>query len=251
MTTDVINGVPRELLEQVAIELEHDNDRYMLGRELRKRLATAQPVIDGDNLIRFDFTNGDGLPDSKMMTHDEMRQRYSELRRILATAKPAADGEREVWAVPVLDGEKKTTFYTEQLQFVPGIGVKQLGEPVRMVEARAAQPAADGELEWTEDDAAACGCNYRDAPCERCWALGWELGAPDNARAAQPQQAVAVTDEVRRLREALERAKDHLSNARHDVEVRANAGSEAARLVLAGIDHWLAQEAAHKTGEEE
>ena len=54
---------------------------------------------------------------------------------------PAADGEREVWAVPVLDGEKKTTFYTEQLPFVPGIGVKQLGEPVRMVEARAAHRA--------------------------------------------------------------------------------------------------------------
>lgn len=49
-----------------------------------------------------------------------------------------------------------------------------------------AQPAADGEREWKEDDAAACGCNYRDHPCERCWALGWKLGAPDEARAALP-----------------------------------------------------------------
>lgn len=32
----------RELLEQVTIELEHDTDRYMLGRELRKLLA--EPV---------------------------------------------------------------------------------------------------------------------------------------------------------------------------------------------------------------
>ena len=30
--------IKRELLEQVASEFEHDNDRYMLGRELRKVL---------------------------------------------------------------------------------------------------------------------------------------------------------------------------------------------------------------------
>lgn len=34
--TDVL--IKRELLEQVASEFEHDNDRYMLGRELRKVL---------------------------------------------------------------------------------------------------------------------------------------------------------------------------------------------------------------------
>lgn len=31
-------SVPRELLEQIAVELEHDNDRYFLGRELRALL---------------------------------------------------------------------------------------------------------------------------------------------------------------------------------------------------------------------
>lgn len=30
--------VSRELLEQIAVELEHDNDRYFLGRELRALL---------------------------------------------------------------------------------------------------------------------------------------------------------------------------------------------------------------------
>ena len=30
--------VPVELLEQIAVELEHDNDRYFLGRELRALL---------------------------------------------------------------------------------------------------------------------------------------------------------------------------------------------------------------------
>lgn len=34
--------VLRELLEQIAVELEHDNDRYLLGRELRALLASAE-----------------------------------------------------------------------------------------------------------------------------------------------------------------------------------------------------------------
>ncbi len=37
--TDTIK-ISRELAEQICVELEHDNDRYMLGRELRKALAT-------------------------------------------------------------------------------------------------------------------------------------------------------------------------------------------------------------------
>ena len=37
----------RELMEQICVELEHDNDRYMLGRELRKALATP-PADDAD-----------------------------------------------------------------------------------------------------------------------------------------------------------------------------------------------------------
>lgn len=45
--------------------------------------------------------------------------------------------------------------------------------------------------------------------------------------------------EVERLSHKLERARDHLTHARHDVEIRANAGNDAARLVLKGIDQWL------------
>ena len=58
MTTDVINGVPRSLLEQAAIELEHDNGRYMLGRELRKLLATAQPAAE---VIETDCRSEEGV----------------------------------------------------------------------------------------------------------------------------------------------------------------------------------------------
>lgn len=39
-------AVPVELLEQIAVELEHDNDRYFLGRELRALLASAEGVKD-------------------------------------------------------------------------------------------------------------------------------------------------------------------------------------------------------------
>lgn len=38
--------IDRELLEQVAAELEDDNDRYMLGREIRTILA--QPAQQGE-----------------------------------------------------------------------------------------------------------------------------------------------------------------------------------------------------------
>ena len=49
--TDVL--IKRELLEQVASEFEHDNDRYMLGRELRKALdAPRQPEGDAISLER-------------------------------------------------------------------------------------------------------------------------------------------------------------------------------------------------------
>lgn len=59
--TDVL--IKRELLEQVASELEHDNDRYMLGRELRKILtATRQPEGEGLEVVgwRIGFPNNAG-----------------------------------------------------------------------------------------------------------------------------------------------------------------------------------------------
>ena len=40
--------IDRELLEQICVELEHDNDRYMLGRELRKALALPAAPADGE-----------------------------------------------------------------------------------------------------------------------------------------------------------------------------------------------------------
>lgn len=61
---------------------------------------------------------------------------------------------------------------------------------------------------------------------------------------AQHQRIVAQRDaKLAVLSEALRRGVDHITNARHDVEIRANAGNEAAKLVLAGIDSWLANDA--------
>lgn len=202
MTTDVINGVPRDWLKQLHRDL--DACQKLIWANLRG----CDPAYCAD-----------------------AQARLAEIETMLATAQPADHSEHAL--------------------------------------NMAAQPAADGEREAFE-----AGINphcskrnehgdYVVPEIQDRWD-GWQ------ARAAQPQQAVAGEHdpmrqlantykatammrayEVRRLREALERAKDHLSHARHDVEVRANAGNEAARLVLAGIDHWLDQEAAHKTGEEE
>lgn len=40
-------------------------------------------------------------------------------------------------------------------------------EQVRALEIR---------LDWTLDNAADCGCNMREEPCDRCWDLGWAIG---------------------------------------------------------------------------
>lgn len=58
--------------------------------------------------------------------------------------------------------------------------------------------------------------------CERMWAL--------EAENAELRKDAAI-------------ARDHLLNARHDVEYRSQYGSEAARLVLAGIDQYLSDTA--------
>lgn len=31
-------------------------------------------------------------------------------------------------------------------------------------------------LGWTLEEAADCGCNCREYPCDRCWNLGWAMG---------------------------------------------------------------------------
>lgn len=81
--TDVL--IKRELLEQVASEFENDNDRYMLGRELRKVLAAPrQPEGEGLEVVAWNITvKMDGrtwseyteklpfLPDAKVTWHSE------------------------------------------------------------------------------------------------------------------------------------------------------------------------------------
>lgn len=52
-----------------------------------------------------------------------------------------------VYAVPVRDNGKRTTFYTEVLPFVPGHGVTVLGEPTKFVPCDA-PPQLTPELVW-------------------------------------------------------------------------------------------------------
>lgn len=231
--TTVINGVPRDDLDLIRAVL--DGFKPCMARDdalrtVRRLLATAQPVIDGDNLIRFDFTNGDGLPDSKMMTHDEMRQRYSELRRILATAQPAADGERGEYGDAYQGAREDLAIWKR-----------------RALEAEAKVREQDRIIENLGN-----ALNDENGPTF--------MGEPVmQARTAQPQQTVAVTDEVRRLREALEfyANGDHLLLADPD-EWDTCSGEpvnwlhdEAGTASVEDGSVAKAALAAHKTGEED
>lgn len=81
--TDVL--IKRELLEQVASEFEHDNDRYMLGRELRKVLdAPRQP--EGE--IKPDITTKHGYPAYSVEQH---QRAIAELRDRLDVMTQCAD----------------------------------------------------------------------------------------------------------------------------------------------------------------
>lgn len=77
--------IDRELLEQVASEFEHDNDRYMLGRELRKILdAPRQP--EGEGLTRYGLGIVGGIAafvsadDGCMVLHDDAQRAIAKLQ---------------------------------------------------------------------------------------------------------------------------------------------------------------------------
>ena len=185
MTTDVINGVPRELL-----------------RDAMRMLEAHSP--------------GSGSVESYAA---------QDIQALLATAQPAADGEREAiccehsWKV--------------------------------------AKDAA-----WAARSLNKCKCDHNEY-CDHCFPPDFRNGgkwhAGYQARAAQPKQAVAVTDEVRRLREALEfyANGDHLLLADPD-EWDTCSGEpvnwlhdEAGTASVEDGSVAKAALAAHKTGEEE
>lgn len=110
------------------------------------------------------------------------------------------------------------------------------------------QPTADGEREAFEAWAASVGYHTERDMFQRekyQSSLTWELGAPDNARAAQPQQAVAVTDEVQELKDLLRQSEAELEDWRLSFP---DANSHDTDVLLDRIDAALS---AHKTGEEE
>ena len=125
-----------------------------------------------------------------------------------------------------------------------------------------AQPAADGEREAFEAWAASVGYHTERDMFQRekyQSSLTWELWRVWQSSAAQPQQAVAVTDEVRRLREALEfyANGDHLLLADPD-EWDTCSGEpvnwlhdEAGTASVEDGSVAKAALSAHKTGEEE
>ena len=91
--------IDRELLEQVASEFEHDNDRYTLGRELRKVLdAPRQPEGDGLEVVAWqDAENQLYTTAERRVLHDWVNNGYPivELCR-LSDAQRAIAELREV-----------------------------------------------------------------------------------------------------------------------------------------------------------
>lgn len=163
MTTDVINGVPRSLLEGIADHLEWDGS---------EPLTTIQYAYKCDDLAR-------------------------DLRALLATARPAADGEREAF------------------ESIYGV--------IRV-----------------EDDT-----TPEDQTIYKLERAAFHSGAVWQARAAQPQQSVAVTDEVQELKDLLRQSEAELEDWRLSFP---DANSHDTDVLLERIDAALS---AHKTGEEE
>lgn len=120
MTTKLL--IDRELLEQVASEFEHDNDRYMLGRELRKVLDTPRQP-EGDGLTRYTISIVGGISafvsadDGCMVLYEDAQRAIAELRGLVPELPPRPpegdgmpryglrwNGPRQPVSVPMADG---------------------------------------------------------------------------------------------------------------------------------------------------
>ncbi len=101
--TDLI-PIRRELLEQVASEFEHDNDRYMLGRELRAALAA--PVQRGDahkNEAQPEVAQNTG---SRSMTNKLSSQGCTGCTGVEGVAAPCETPDAvDIFAWATFDGE--------------------------------------------------------------------------------------------------------------------------------------------------
>ena len=250
--TDVINGVPRSLLERVVRKFSARPhwDSMNQGQaiaELRKWLATAQPAAE---VIETDCRSEEGvtvgLIDAliaicrPLATRDlatpatcaalEDLRSDSDALAIFLGLPPAADGERGAYGDAYQGAREDLAFWKR-----------------RALEAERKVIEQDRIIEKLGN-----ALNDENGPTF--------MGEPvPQARAAQPQQAVAVTDEVRRLREALEfyANGDHLLLADPD-EWDTCSGEpvnwlhdEAGTASVEDGSVAKAALSAHKTGEEE
>lgn len=97
--------IDRELLEQVASEFEHDNDRYMLGRELRKVLAAPrQPEGDAHkNEAQPEVAQNTG---SRSMTNKLSSQGCTGCTGVEGVAAPCETPDAvDIFAWATFDGE--------------------------------------------------------------------------------------------------------------------------------------------------
>ncbi|XJC79899.1 hypothetical protein ACHFCA_35000 (plasmid) [Delftia tsuruhatensis] len=153
-----------EIIDMAVEPLGIDCDRMPYGvivfaRTILSRYSAA-PVAaqEQPDLIRFDYVNADGQPDSKMITHDEMRERYAvATRHSYGQAQQpvsGADGSKSV-VDTLADLLKLAEEYQVKVESEWGAArsLKKIEEdgdlPIEIVNARAAlaqQPAGGADV---------------------------------------------------------------------------------------------------------
>jgi hypothetical protein len=82
-------------------------------------ISTAPTTGSAPEMIRFDFINADGNEDSKVISHDEMRERYADMHRsansaFAAPASPEASALTDERILEICAGlELKASVYSD------------------------------------------------------------------------------------------------------------------------------------------
>lgn len=232
MTTDVINGVPRSLLEQVAIELEHDTDRYMLGRELRK-LLSEQPQADHSaqdlNMVGQPQAGaGQDVPVAECTNEDSWNCKYCRKTEVCAALK-----DERNFGSPQKADRQEPVHITHRPLIRNAISLLSMRRPM----------APDVERVVTDLSAMLDGLPTPAGAPSTAWLQVAEMAEAPSARHDQG-------DEVRRLREVMEHCKDELRWMidKHNAQSQEDGSWLYDYQTVAEADAALS---AHKTGEEE
>jgi hypothetical protein len=174
-------------------------ETYVKGIPLYATPQSSQPVEAGEPVenIRFDFINSDGREDSKVISHDEMRERYAEMYKaahsnfgaptpsaVVLDDERAAEIEPAAYLVQGLNGhnEEYASVWIKRANADAAAAAIFRASITPLVQARAASPQA------TDQRCYAPGCYQWD---------GTDSCTCQKAAATQPAQTErALTDDL-------------------------------------------------------